>query len=60
MLALLLALSIALPAGPVTIEEARLIAEEHAGGSLAPLPEVELDGGRRIGIYTDGTRQYPG
>ena len=58
MLALLLALSLALPAGPVTIEEARLIAEEHAGGSLAPLPEVELDGGRRIGIYTDGTRQY--
>ncbi len=58
MLASLITLGLALLAGPVTVDEARLIAEEHAGGSLAPLPEVELDGGRRIGIYTDGTRQY--
>ena len=41
MLASLIALSLALLAGPVTIEEARLIAQEHAGTEMAPEPEIE-------------------
>jgi len=41
MLASLIALSLALLAGPVTIDEARLIAQEHAGTEMAPEPEIE-------------------
>ena len=45
MLASLIALSLALLAGPVTIDEARLIAQEHAGTEMAPEPEiVQADG----------------
>jgi hypothetical protein len=41
MLASLIALTLALLAGPVTIDEARLIAQEHAGTEMAPEPEIE-------------------
>ncbi|MBP7560673.1 MAG: hypothetical protein KBA64_09330 [Armatimonadetes bacterium] len=58
MLASLIALSLALLAGPVTIEEAPLTAEERAGRSLELLSEVEVDGDRAIATYTDGIRRY--
>ncbi len=58
MLASLIALSLALQAGPVTIEGAPLTAEKRAGASLELLSEVEVDGDRVIATYTDGVRQY--